>query len=284
MILANWQRNNRAIGPKLIDFEGNVDDMRFSYDSELRNAASGSCFATLNDEFWVIGGKWNKRHVSKMVNCKLTQIMELDFDFSLGGCNTFSNGILFCFPRSDDKSCYSFDGTLIKREASTLIGHDAVGSLGSYQNAPFVTGGFNNKITEILSEGQWKQLQDYPYSEVIFQYASTFTHESAYIIGGYIGSKTSTDRISRYKNDCWSNVGNLKRARHGHAVITIKSHAVTMVVGGTNFEGIPMETEIWNLETMRYGTSQFNETISPTLESSNYEGFGIYLVDQDYCI
>ena len=40
-----------------------MNDIEFSYDAELRSGAAGSCFATLNDELWVIGGFWRKRHV-----------------------------------------------------------------------------------------------------------------------------------------------------------------------------------------------------------------------------
>ena len=40
-----------------------MNDIEFSYDAELRSSAADSCFATLNDELWVIGGRYRKRHV-----------------------------------------------------------------------------------------------------------------------------------------------------------------------------------------------------------------------------
>jgi len=57
------------------------------------------------------------------------------------------------------------------------------------------------------------------------------------VIGGVIGGWQTSDIIARYKNDCWSNIGNLKRARSGHSAITIGS--VTMVVGGLNQAHLP---------------------------------------------
>ena len=46
----------------IIDFEGNVDeDTVFTFDEDTEVYAS--CAATLNDEFWVIGGKNQKRQV-----------------------------------------------------------------------------------------------------------------------------------------------------------------------------------------------------------------------------
>lgn len=40
----------------------------------------------------------NKRfQLAKVENCALTNVGELPFDFSNGGCNTFSFGIMLCF-------------------------------------------------------------------------------------------------------------------------------------------------------------------------------------------
>ena len=45
--------------------------------------------------------------ISKVTNCELTNIGQLDFDFTLGGCNTFSLGVMLCFPVDGDQACYS---------------------------------------------------------------------------------------------------------------------------------------------------------------------------------
>ena len=84
----------------------------------------GSCAATLNGEHWVIGGQKKKRQViinspeiklltqfkiSKIQNCKLSRVGELDYDFMYGACNTFSFGILLCFSdkSSTRQACHS---------------------------------------------------------------------------------------------------------------------------------------------------------------------------------
>ena len=46
-------------------------------------------------------------------------------------------------------------------------------------------------------------------------------------------SPTNAGRISniaKYKNDQWSEIGNLNTARHGHSVIT--SGSLTFIIGG----------------------------------------------------
>lgn len=54
-----------------------------------------------------------KFKISKVADCSLTNIGQLDFDFTLGGCNTFSFGVLLCFPANDDQACYSWVSKVI---------------------------------------------------------------------------------------------------------------------------------------------------------------------------
>ena len=109
--------------------------------------------------------------ISKIINCKLTKIEELPFDFVNGACNTFSSfGILFCFAvneRTESKDCHSMmvssNGTIsIKKELSSNYGHERV-SLGSYRDRPFVTGGYKQSKTEILNIDSWKSKSDFPF-------------------------------------------------------------------------------------------------------------------------
>ena len=121
--------------------------------------------------------------MSKVQNCKLTHVGELTFDYYAGGCNTFSFGILLCFPNDAQQAChsyvqksfmklqkiFSFDGTNFKTEASSQFPHLNVFALGSYRKSPFVTGqnsSTNGLKTEILDyqAGEWKQSTDYPFS------------------------------------------------------------------------------------------------------------------------
>ena len=67
----------------------------------------------------------------------------------------------------------SFNGETFKVEASTKYPHEYVLALGSYRNAPFVTGTFsstNGLKTELLNYGkkseigEWEEKPDYPFS------------------------------------------------------------------------------------------------------------------------
>ena len=45
--------------------------------------------------------------MSKIQNCELTNVGELDFDFYNGGCNIFSLEVLLCFSPPDNQACRS---------------------------------------------------------------------------------------------------------------------------------------------------------------------------------
>ena len=45
--------------------------------------------------------------LSKIQDCRLQRVGELDFDYRYGGCNTFSFGILLCFSDSSITACRS---------------------------------------------------------------------------------------------------------------------------------------------------------------------------------
>ena len=68
----------------------------------------------------------------------------------------------------------------------------------------------------------------------ISMYATTSTEDSLYIFGGWtVYSQTNAGRISniaKYKNNQWSEVGNLNTPRFGHSVIT--SGSLTFIIGG----------------------------------------------------
>ena len=96
------------------------DDIVFTYGTGTE--VDASCAATLNNEFWVMGGTYKRRQViflfekntnhyffklSKVEGCKLSKVGELHFDYYRGGCNTFSFGILLCFSETDTDSCHS---------------------------------------------------------------------------------------------------------------------------------------------------------------------------------
>ena len=81
---------------------------------------------------------------------------------------------------------------------------------------------------------------DFIFFSRISGYATTSTEESVYIIGGWTGDSSTDSRtpiIAEYKNDQWTNVGNLNQPRHAHSAIT--SGSLTMVIGGSSTDGQP---------------------------------------------
>lgn len=57
-----------------------------------------------------------------------------------------------------------FDGAIFKDQPTSNHPHEAVGPLSIYKGSPFVTGGSNNRKTEILDfeSNQWIIADDYP--------------------------------------------------------------------------------------------------------------------------
>ena len=55
----------------------------------------------------------------------------------------------------------------------------------------------------------------------ISNYATTHTEESVYIIGGSNGPQTIASTIAQFKDDIWTNAGNLNQARHSHGAIIV---------------------------------------------------------------
>ena len=126
--------------------------------------------------------------MAKVIDCQLTNVDELPFEFSSGGCNTFSFGVMLCFSaenqqRGSAHQCHSwvmtltniklqnklssFDGTTFHTEESSIFPHLITRSLGSYRGSPFVTGGWPGGLeTEILNYGTntWVQGDNYPFS------------------------------------------------------------------------------------------------------------------------
>ena len=112
---SQWQPNKVHLGE--VDL-----DINFTYD--INTEVVDSCAASLHGEMWVLGGYNQKRQVrigegtswilgylefqlSKITDCRLTNVGELPFEYDRGGCNTFSFGIMLCFSKYATQECYS---------------------------------------------------------------------------------------------------------------------------------------------------------------------------------
>lgn len=279
--------------PVVAGFNGELDaDIDFTYGPynwRLGETVStlASCAATLNNEMYVFGGLFVERQIAKVMDCSLTNVGEMPFGHYLGGCNTFSFGVMLCFPKTHFREgslreCHSFDGATFKAEESSLFEHHHVGSIGNYRDSVFVTGGHEGLQTEILNYGTstWVQSADFPFSNSysFFNYATISTEDGVLIIGGNIGGPAILSSIvAEYKDGNWRNIGNLARPR---AVFqAIKSGSQIMILGGQVIGSTSVDAEIWNLIT---GESEIiNSTF--TFPNTHYMQAAVFPVDVGFC-
>lgn len=274
--------SNGSISRQMIlDFQGNVEnDFDISYDSDTE--IQGSCGASLNGQFWIIGG-WNEpRQISRFAGCKLKRIDSLDFYYRYGACNTYqfsSEKILFCFGGAiTDKTCHTFDGQAVEKAESTSFYHDEIFHLGSFLGQPMTvgshTGPSSYTATEFmdLKTQKWSSGPEYPFHTKISGYSVAETSSSSYIIGGQYGPDRVTT-IAEYNDSGWSKFGDLLNTREYHTSITLNGE--TMIFGGTFSESIT--TEVWNLTTGEH------REILPELSSGEYWISILFLVEDGHC-
>ena len=78
-------------------------DFTFSSGTEV----VGSCSIVWRDQMFVFGGGNQKHQISKVENCRLTSIGQLNFSMNHGACTNVGNELVFiCFHDIDDSSTY----------------------------------------------------------------------------------------------------------------------------------------------------------------------------------
>ena len=86
-----------------VEFAGEDFDFEFGHQTEV----DGSCSVTYRGDFYVFGGSYLDRQISKLEGCSLKRIGDLDFDFQVGGCAAVNEeSIYLCFRRYDYKRCF----------------------------------------------------------------------------------------------------------------------------------------------------------------------------------
>ena len=188
--------------------------------------------------------------------------------------------------------CPRFDGILFENRTDSAYPHESTYALGSYRNAPFITGGSWSVKTELFNfeSNQWLEQADFPgirnrYVKVssmiidhmsnsyfrITYYATVSSSDSVYVIGGARDNRSS-HAITRFRNNVWQNVGNLLEWRSSHGAIKYENRV--MIIGGE----YTYPTEIWDMN------STVTEAINPTLTGRHYAyGNALFIVDKDFC-
>ena len=72
-----------------------------------------SCGVTHENIFFIYGGFPNERQVLQLIDCGLSSIGTLPFDYAWGACDSSNGLILLCFDINDTKQC---------RQATTPLG------------------------------------------------------------------------------------------------------------------------------------------------------------------
>ena len=95
LVLAiNKRKGNRQA--VLVDMGGgftNLDSFSFPSNTEVDH----SCSLVFNNSMFLFGGRDQKRQISRVVDCGLKHIGNLDFDFRHGAVTVIQSQVLLCF-------------------------------------------------------------------------------------------------------------------------------------------------------------------------------------------
>jgi len=248
-----------------INLEGEIIPMNFEFETETQ--VLGSCSATYMGQMYIFGGIAETKQISVISGCALKRLGNLGFDLETGTCGVYNfevnDELILCFSGTDDKACQRFDGTdgqIITdgsqwKSITATRYHHRQSRLATYKGKPFIVGSRGNndhKHTELLENGAWIKLRDYPYGSYlqggISAYATASTATAAYIIGGKehaigVGDKP-VKTFAKYENDVWTNIGGpnngLSAARYGHNAIWLDDEV--FIIGGHQTKN----TEKWS--------------------------------------
>ena len=167
---------------------------------------------------------------------------------------------------------FSFDGYNFENQASTTYDHYAQ-ALGNYRTKPFVMGRswtkthYNHGQTEIYdwNTSQWIISSVCPYYLSYDTIVSS--RDSVFILGGWSGGLYQQN-IYRFKDDIWTDHGNLMNAVNSRIkTVTFDSQHIILVGG----EGI----EIWDENFVENRFWKQNSTL--------VTGHAIFLVENNFC-
>ena len=142
--------------------------MRSKEDNIINGGHYGQlvCGFSLHNTFWIANGT----ALTSITDGQNPLVIQLPFRYFDGACKTFgydkTDKTWMCFARQGPNLCQSFDGLNFVPEAETSYNHSCTNSLGSYNEAPFITGSSGNVKTEIFSpkSDSWTLSADFPFT------------------------------------------------------------------------------------------------------------------------
>ena len=175
----NFETKNETIEigyrqPMVISFDGSYRNASFNFGSETQ--IFYSCPIEFKNQFFVFGGRYQQRQISKVIGCHLERTGVLPFDFFDGACGRYDidleDTVLLCFGNDNRKQCSSFDGEEFKAMENIESNHPhRYTFLSKYKDEPFIVGGssgnddYHNKaeILKIKSNKKWSLVAEYPF-------------------------------------------------------------------------------------------------------------------------
>ena len=88
--------------------------------------------------------------------------------------------------------------------------------IARYQETILAVGGSttDSSSVEVFDGDSWSDKSAYPYSKVLYKFATISKGAFVYYFGGYDGDDFQS-QIAMFRNDSWSRVGTLKSPSHG---------------------------------------------------------------------
>ena len=93
MAINTYKGKKQAV---LVDMYGEFTKLAFSFPTDTE--IFYSCSLLFNDKMYVLGGETKRRQISRVTDCGLRRIGNLDFDFNQGACSLMqSSTLILCF-------------------------------------------------------------------------------------------------------------------------------------------------------------------------------------------
>ena len=89
--------------PMITDLGGVAVHANFTYG--VKTEVYESCLVVFNGIAYIFGGSNQRRQVSRVENCQLTNVASLNFEFKSGACASTTDTIYLCFRSENWKSC-----------------------------------------------------------------------------------------------------------------------------------------------------------------------------------
>ena len=106
------------------------------------------------------------------------------------------------------------NATIFDFMTESKYGHSGI-QIARYQETILAVGGSttDSSSVEVFDGESWSERSAYPYSNVLYKFATISKGDFVYFFGGYDGEDFQS-QIAMFQNDSWIKVGTLKSPRN----------------------------------------------------------------------